>query len=248
MNIYLCFDDTDNKESIGTGRLLEQFASQMESHFQAKTQVISRHQLYVHEDIPYTSHNSSMCLEAEIKEENLKKIIRCGQDFLEQNSAIGSDPGLCVVIDEESKDFSQLIEYGKRAKEEIFTKKEAYQLAQELNVHLSEHGGTGGGVIGALAGVGLRMTGNDGRIKGKYFVELQGEQLLAKDILEQTDIDQIKTVEGKKVDSNTNIYIGYKMKGIWLEYQNTLLIEQKKNNETGQLFWETIAREKVQKY
>jgi hypothetical protein len=32
-------------------------------------------------------------------------------------------------------------------------------------IHLSEHGGTGQGIIGALAGVGLRMFGSDGEIK-----------------------------------------------------------------------------------
>ena len=45
---------------------------------------------------------------------------------------------------------------------------DAYLLAEQFpELSLSEHGGTGDGVIGALAGVGLRLSGSDGRIKGK---------------------------------------------------------------------------------
>lgn len=247
INIYICFDDTDNEVSIGTGTLLERFASKVESRYKVKTEVISRHQLYLHDDIPYTSHNSSMCLEVEIIEADLDEIIRYGQEYLEEHGAEGSDPGLCVVVEDE-RDFSRLIDYGKRAKKEIFTKKDSYKLAEELDVHLSEHGGTGGGVIGALAGVGLRMTGEDGRIKGRYFRDRVGQDMLAEDILAETDIEQIKYLGGEKIDKNLNIRIGYKMKTIWEDHQNTLLIEEIEDEETGDLIWATISREKAQEY
>ena len=55
------------------------------------------------------------------------------------------------------------IDFGYRAKQVVLTKSNAYKLAKKLDIHLSEHGGSGQGVIGALAGVALRLTANDGR-------------------------------------------------------------------------------------
>ncbi len=48
----------------------------------------------------------------------------------------------------------------------LLTKQEAYMLANTTGVHLSENGGTGDGIVGALAGTGLRLDGNDGRFRG----------------------------------------------------------------------------------
>ena len=53
-----------------------------------------------------------------------------------------------------------------KEKHRVLTKQAAYQTAEQAGIHLSEHGGTGDGVIGALAGVGLRLSGCDGRIRG----------------------------------------------------------------------------------
>lgn len=54
-----------------------------------------------------------------------------------------------------------------RAKREIVTEEEARRLAAASGLTLTAHGGTGLGVIGALAAVGLRAGGDDGR-----FIEL----------------------------------------------------------------------------
>lgn len=130
---------------------------------------VTRHQLYVHEDIPYTSHNSSMCFEVYIKEVYIEEMKRYFIEYLEKNHAEGSDPGLCIIDFSTLSDGTKeaLISFGKKAKKEVLTKDEAYEFARKHQIHLTEHGGTGIGVIGALAGCGLRLTGNDGRFRGK---------------------------------------------------------------------------------
>lgn len=71
--------------------------------------------------------------------------------------------------DEARRQVEALCAFGRRAQEVVCTKDEAYELARSIPwVHLSEHGGTGQGVIGALAGVGLRLSGDDGRFRGKW--------------------------------------------------------------------------------
>ena len=65
----------------------------------------------------------------------------------------------------------------------------ASELAERNHVHLSEHGGSGQGVVGALAAVGLRLAGQDGRVKGKKTV--QGEVMAVRELLEQTGFDRV---------------------------------------------------------
>ena len=144
---------------------------------------VTRHQLLVHPDIPYTSHNSAMCFAAELDPFRLDQLIDYASEFLVKESATGSDPGLCVVAVDHLARPGWLIAFGYSAKQEVLTKDYAYGLAEELNIHLSEHGGTGDGIIGALAGAGLRLSGNDGRFRGKLKIKPEYEVASVGEIL-----------------------------------------------------------------
>jgi len=151
MQILISIDDTDNLESPGTGYLISRIAADLESNGWGKSSFVTRHQLLVHPDVPYTSHNSAMCFSAEIEENCLKNVIHYASEFLVRESATGSDPGLCVAVIDSLLNPDELISFGRSAKESVLTKESAYERAQQLGLHLSEHGGTGQGVIGALA-------------------------------------------------------------------------------------------------
>lgn len=115
---------------------------------------ISRHQLFVHPSVPYSSHNSSMCITAEADQDRFAKIVQIAEQIVEKGSAPGSDPGLCLAAgSRENLAGEELIAFGLKAKRELCTKEEAYTLAEKTGVHLSEHGGTGQGVVGALAAI-----------------------------------------------------------------------------------------------
>lgn len=169
MRIFLCIDDTDNLDSIGTGEMLQNMVADMVARGWCTEGFVTRHQLFIHESIAYTSHNSSMCTDLKVKRELLPELIEFCGNYLQDNAAEGSDPGLCVVCYEELASPEPIMAYGERAKHEVLTKQDAYDFAaaNEGVVFLSEHGGTGIGVIGALAGCGLRLSGSDGKIKGK---------------------------------------------------------------------------------
>lgn len=167
MRILICIDDTDNLESIGTGEVLENLCAALQDGGIGRGGFITRHQLFVHEDIPYTSHNSAMCCEAEV--EDLAETINFCRCYMNTACAEGSDPGLCIVDLGNLPDKEKLICFGTSAKIKVLKKQDAIDEAacQPGTVWLSEHGGTGGGIIGALAGCGLRLSGSDGKIKGK---------------------------------------------------------------------------------
>lgn len=206
MHIYLCIDDTDNLDSPGSGHLAEAMAKELQNlGLTSHCSNITRHQLFVHDTIPYTSHNSSMCFPAVIGDNKLSNVIQFAKEFLKKASAPGSDPGLCVAVDSESLDRQSLIDFGLQAKKTVFTKQDAYLLAQRTGVHLSEHGGTGDGIVGALAGVGLRLHGSDGRFRGWLSFGKAGHITSHKFLCSHSAVDAVVDDEGKILPEDTQI-------------------------------------------
>ena len=247
MRIIVSIDDTDNIYSRGTGELAEILAEILEGKGWGKSQPITRHQLYIHPDIPYTSHNSAMCFEAEITPLYLEVFTCLAGEFLEKESASGSDPGLCIVVPDNLKNVQELIDYGYRAKEDIITKEEAYTLAARLNIHLSEHGGTGDGIIGAMAGAGLRMTANDGRFRGQLKLSSHNGVLSVGEIKRQGIIETVRSLEGHMLlDDDEQIRLGEKIKGVMLNGQCTLLVFP--TSREGSPHWETCNKRQLKIY
>ena len=128
---------------------------------------VVRQQLLVDPAIPYTSHNSAACAVIEIPDPSLvQTLIDRGIQHIEKHFIPGSDPGLCIAA-EGNGTLSHLIAFGKVCATSIVSQKTALQAA--TGVHLSGHGGTNDGIIGAAAGVGLTASGWSGR-----FIEFKG--------------------------------------------------------------------------
>jgi hypothetical protein len=154
---------------------------------------ISRHQLLVHPDIPYTSHNSSLCIGFETAA-SLDEIIEPCREYILEVFPQGADPGLCVV--EAAQVPQDVVDFGRRAITEVLKKAEALSLAAGHGIFLAPLGGTGGGVIGSLAAVGLRVDGQEGR-----FVDLSGIReafgnMTVAEILEKTAVELVCDAAG----------------------------------------------------
>lgn len=164
MRYYLAFDDTDVKGSKrGTGRFAREFAPLLPHEY--RLHGIVRQQYPQSESIPFTSNNSSATLILDHPETGMEQdMIDRAVEYIGRNFVEGSDPGLCVCA-ESNPALEKLAAFGITCCGRVVTKGQAYAAAAEA--HLSEHGGTGDGVIGAAAGVGLTWRGWSGR-----FVEL----------------------------------------------------------------------------
>ncbi len=160
MKVLVGFDDTDVIGcGRGTGKLARWFTQKLPEGVALHGAV--RQQLPVIEGIPYTSQNSAACLILDhVHPEQIQQIIDNAAAHIHEHFVEGSDPGLCVVpIDNGTID--GLIEFGRLACTRIVTQKEA--MASVNGFHLSGHGGTEDGIIGAAAGVGLTLYGWSGR-------------------------------------------------------------------------------------
>jgi hypothetical protein len=166
LRVYIGFDDTDNQDSdFGTGKIARRFENIMPEgcHMWG----VVRQQLLIDERIPYTSHNSSACVVIDLSEPSLKDdLIFMASEYIEREAAPGSDPGLCVACESDSA-LTELMSFGPLCTRQIVTQKEALQAAS--GIHISGHGGSNDGIIGAAAAVGLTASGWSGR-----FIEFAG--------------------------------------------------------------------------
>lgn len=172
MRWLIAVDDTDNHESIGTGALARELAGRLERELDATPRGITRHQLFVHPDIPYTSHNSAACIALDCDAAPARLAGAC-RELIAQLFHPGADPGLCLAAPERLA-HAELVDFGRRAQREVVARAHAEELARRHEVLLEPLGGTGGGVIGALAGGALRAGADDGR-----FIAWPGARQLA---------------------------------------------------------------------
>ena len=240
MHILICIDDTDDLDSPGTGRLAADLCAILEQRRLARCRYITRHQLFVHPDIPYTSHNAAMCFEADAAASVADIVPVCAQ-FLSTVPPPASDPGLCIVEPARLASAAPLIEFGYRAKREVLNKDTAYAFAREHAIHLSEHGGTGGGVIGALAGAGLRLAGNDGRLRGG--LDFGGADELSVDaLLRHADVDAVQGAAGEAPPADALIRLEGKVKTVRRDGRAVLLVAR----EAGG--WRCLTKSELKTY
>lgn len=231
--LVVAIDDTDTEDEGATGKLAELIAKEMAK--KAAVSRITRHQLFVHESIPYTSHNSAMAFT--VSGADIEEIFDIASSILEEKSSCGSDPGLCIIgtIDEREK--RKIIEFGRRAKVSVVQKDEALRMAQKVS--LTAHGGSGDGVIGALAGAGLRLSNNDGRFRG--WLDIAEGEAKVKDLLRIKGIDEVRSPHGS-LCGNEIVKIERKVKTVLLNNRSVLLVRMEDN------VWRNLTREELKKY
>ncbi len=177
--VYVAFDDTDNLGADrGTGKVGRWFADDLPPG--VRLWAVARQQLLVHPDVPYTSHNSSAVCVLDVEPARwpdcpsadggvLAELVQRACDHVERHQLPGSDPGVCVAW-AGSPALDALAAFGRRAAVSVVTQADARAAA--AGAHLSGHGGSDDGIIGAAAGVGLTAQGWHGRMI-EYHVPLR---------------------------------------------------------------------------
>ena len=198
MTIYVGIDDTGNAESVGTGKFARIIAGKISKKYPVYG--VTRHQFYVHPDINFSLHNFGAVIHVDTEEEHVDDIFEIVKEMMQDNFNEDSNPGLAVA--HESRISPAVVAYGKDAKETVLTSKRAWNLALNSNIQLESIGRNANGVIGAIAGLGLASTKNDGRFLqiGKIR-KLKGPQPVEK--LIAAGIDGIFTPDGRSVTGGT---------------------------------------------
>ncbi len=207
-SLFIGLDDTDFKDSIGTGAFSRELMVHLERELGVASSGITRHQFFIHPDIPYTSHNSSACMEV-VTDSSIEQLAVVCRRFISFLFHPGADPGLCIAKREQLTE--RLVGFGRRAQVEVVTMGEAEDLAAQAGILLEQHGGTGQGIIGALGGAALRMSGNDGRfISHRGIRDVEGT-MSVRQLHSATAVEKVVDPDGNEVGDdcavNTNHWI-----------------------------------------
>ena len=243
--VLIGIDDTDNLESRGTGYRARCLAAELETAGLGRVCGVTRHQLLVHEAIPYTSHNSSACLHlrtgASVRDSDVIDLCR---EFLCDNAAEGSDVGLCVTrnpVDPAVEDF------GLAAQSSVLEMPQAETLARDRDIWLEGLTGRHTGVIGALAAVGLHSRGDDGRYIWVRGIREYADRVLSLETLRRvTGVEAAAELSGAELnDPAATIGLGPWPRPVRISGRATLLIEA---DSSGNADWKVVDKESIKTF
>ncbi len=244
INLLIGIDDTDNLETRGTGYRARCLGDALVDAGLADLHSITRHQLLVDPRIPYTSHNSSACLQvnARVSTDDIQTFCR---QFMLEVAADGSDVGLCVADVEAA---TRVVDYGLRAKQEVLDQDVALRTAASLGIRLEGLTGTRGGIIGALAGIGLYVQGDDGRyIWLRQVRELRGSSVSVGALKAATGMDDViefdsGTVVGRE---QAMIDLGCWARPVRVAGRSVLLVEK---SSDGQVDYTVADKHRIKQF
>ncbi len=236
MTSYLIgVDDADSLKSPTTGELIRQLAESLKADGLAEPRGVTRHQLLVKKKIPYTAHNSAICMS--IDGRDMDALWEFARDYLALECERHSNPGLCIGPSDGLS--HEVMSWGRRAKSEVLTVEEAQQVAAKARLRLVQIAGNGSGMIGALAAVGLHHEGNDGRfIWLPGLLDLQGT-CSVRDILERSAIDRVCSLEHAELPIDELVELTEWTRPLLRDGQATLYVEQKKER------WAVLDKERI---
>lgn len=241
MRYLVGVDDTDNLDSRGTGHRARQLGDLL-NRSGMELLGVTRHQLLVDPAIPYTSHNSAACIELSAAHATLDRLVPLCRNFLRDDSAPGSDAGLCIT--EAGSVTNDVIGFGTLAKKTILNRTDAEQLATREGIHLEGLTGTGLGVIGALAAVGLRTSANDGR-----FLWLPGLREISgvhqvSELCSRLRLDSVETEAGTRIEDQERVCVGDWPRPLLRHGRKTFLVQETEHEEYR---WSGLAKERLKR-
>ncbi len=238
MRVYVGFDDTDTLDAdFGTGKLARWFEKALPEG--CRLWGVVRQQLLVDPGIPYTSHNSSACAVVECADLSyLEPLLERAITHIENYALPGSDPGLCIAS-EIDRCLPDLNHFGLDCTHRIVSQNDALKAIN--GAHLSGHGGTNDGIIGAAAAVGLTAYGWSGR-----FIEFGGLRdfppTISVEILERAGIGVISLERDAEVPAyNDMIETSGWLRPRLLGGKAVLLVRAK-----GEHLWESMGKKRSQ--
>jgi tRNA(Ile2) C34 agmatinyltransferase TiaS len=221
MQYIIGIDDTDNLDSRGTGHLAREMAKALAQDF--RVHGVTRHQLLEDERVPKTAKNSCAAILFEGDSFPLEDIADFARKMMRDDFQPGSDPGLCVA----SVVPADVITFGQRARREFLYQQEPRDLAATHDIILEGLGGDEGGVIGALAAVGLAASGDDGRYVEVGSIRTLEGLLPISDVL-ASGIVSVKIMDGASVTEG--LVLADKMRPARRDGQPVLFVERENDH------------------
>lgn len=243
MRYLIAIDDTDDlTKETSTGRIASLIAKHFKKDHHSKVhQGVTRHQLLLKEGIPYTSHNSTMCIDVE-GNLTMEQVIEESTQIVYDNMAATACPGICICCIDRLEDPDELIRYGILTQQQLIFKEQAHSLIDKYDcLYGKELGGNGQGLIGAVAGIGLRLSGNDGTFRGKIKFDDNCDHMTAGELKKNEKIDEIREMDTHKcIDDSSVVFIKEFSKTFLRDHKRIAYVSRSENGS-----YELCEREKA---
>lgn len=235
MFFLIGIDDTDSASGVGaedTGALAIQLGFTLQERRFGRLLAATRHQLLRDDNLACTSDNTAICLLIEADADARRDIELTCREYILRHSAPASDPGFALAA--WSNLSSAIDTWGQQAKHMHLQRSAAVELARAHGIAVAGFHGNGSGVIGALAAVGLRSSGNDG-----HFIWLPGlagikGRLTMPALLNMCAIDRIENFRGRNPLERELIDLGEAPTVLLRGGQSVLLLDACKRDDTCQ--------------
>lgn len=243
MRFLIGVDDTDNPKTSSTGLLAQRLGFHLQESGLGQMQAITRHQLLLSAQIPHTSDNSAICITFEADSNRRSELEMACRSFILREYSSGADAGLALAAWNQVT--AEVFTWARTAKNRVLSRQEALQVARSAQIAIAGLTGSGAGVIGALAAIGLRFRGEDGRFLWlPDLQELTGVYSCA-EIMSSAPIDRIESLRGRTPRPDEKIEVGKWIRPILREGRCVLLVEEER--ESKEFSWHLLGMEEVRK-
>lgn len=206
MIFFLGIDDTGPPGKSGSGETALALGLHLQARKLARLVHVSAHALVPAGEIPNGKSTHAYCLTLEGEAQQLREIDMESRVYLMRHSAAGANPGFALAPRERVSDRIQ--NWGKACQMFTLDRREALDLARNQAIITVGFTGSGIGVIGALAAVGLRSSGSDGWITWlPGLPDLKGVMTFS-EILQISTFDYVKSLRGRTPDFRDRIRLG----------------------------------------
>ena len=243
MFFLIGIDDTDSATSEGTGRHACRLGELIQERQHGRLIAITRHRLLNHPDIYCTTTNCAACLLVASDKHARRDLELDCREFLRRYSAPASDPGFALA---DWRDVSpEVVTWGRQAKHLKLFRSGAIELAKFNNISCAGFHGSGSGVIGALAAIGLYYSGNDGRVIWLPGLEKLKGTLTMPVLLSTCYIDRVESIRGRRPLERDLIHLGDAPTPVLRDGKPVLLLEAAMRGDPYQ--WRVYSREELEK-
>lgn len=243
MRFLIGVDDTDNPKTSSTGMLAQKLGLHLQESGLGKLEAVSRHQLFLSSQIPHTSDNSAICLTFEADAANRNELEMACRSFILRELSSGSNAGFSLAA--WGQVTPDVYTWSRAAKTQVLERQEAIQIAHLAQIAITGLTGSGAGIIGALAAVGLRYHGDDGRFLWIPNLSLLTGIYTAGELMEVAPLDRIENMRGRSPRPEDKIEIGKWIRPVLREGRCVLLVEEVRNNPD--FCWRLLGMDEVRK-
>jgi hypothetical protein len=242
MRFLIGIDDTDSPENSSTGELSIRLGKRLEEQGLGKFEAVTRHQLLRSPQVPCTSDNGAICLSFEADVNRRSELEMACRSFILREYTRGADTGFALASWNQLT--AEVFTWAKLAKTRLLTRQDALQVARSAKIAIAGIAGSGNGVIGALAAVGLRFRGEDGRFLWLPNLSAMNGVHTYTELMDEIPFDSIETLKGKSPRPEEKIaLVAGGITPVLREGRCVLLVEPE-HKETS-FDWHTLDQKKV---